>query len=140
MKNHMLVRKTKSKGITMLPLVIMIGLIIMELGIAIAFVAYWANSSSNGSRLAQEALLGAKAGIDDAILRLVRDKDLDSTQYVFTAGTRTQVSVTINNDLLNNQATINSVGTVLLRQKKYQAVVSINPETAVVSLISLTEI
>lgn len=136
----MLVGKAKNKGITMLPLVIMIGLIIMELGIAIAFLAYWSNSSSHGSRLAQEALFGAKAGIDDAILRLVRDKDLDSTQYVFTVGTRTQVSVTINNDLLNHQATIDSVGTVLLRQKKYQAVVSVNPETAVVSLISLTEI
>ncbi len=124
----------------MLPLVIMIGLIIMELGIAIAFVVYWSNSSSHGARLAQEALFGARAGVDDAILRLVRDKDLESTQYVFTAGSRTQVSVTINNDVINHQATITSVGTVLLRQKKYQAIVSINPETAVVSVVSLAEI
>jgi hypothetical protein len=140
MQYNVLVRKTKNKGITMLPLVIMIGLIIMELGIAIAFVVYWSNSSSYGSRLAQEALFGARAGIDDAVLRLVRDKDLDSTQYVFTAGSRAQVSVTITNDLINHQATITSVGTVLLRQKKYQAIISINPETAVVSVISLTEI
>lgn len=124
----------------MLPLVIMIGLIIMELGVAIAFVVYWSNSSSHGTRLAQEALFGARAGVDDAVLRLIRDKDLESTQYVFTAGSRTQVSVTINNDPINYQATITSVGTVLLRQKKYQAIVSINPETAVVSVISLTEI
>ncbi|MDP2855962.1 MAG: hypothetical protein Q8N90_02440 [bacterium] len=131
--------KSKNNGVTLLPLVIMMGLIIMELGIAIAFVVYWSNSSSYGSRLAQEALFGARAGIDDAVLRLIRNKDMDSTQYVFTAGARTQVSVTINNDLINYQAAITSISTVLLRQKKYQAVVSINPETAVVSVISLTE-
>jgi len=133
-------RAVKNRGATLLPLVIMIGLVIVELGVAMAFVVYLSNLSSYGTRLAQEALFGARSGIDDAILKIIRDKNFSSAGYALTVG-RVNVWVVVEqNQPLTNQDRITSTGTVLLRQKQYQAIVSVDPQTLVVSLVSLTEI
>jgi len=133
-------RAVKNRGVTLLPLVIMIGLVIVELGVAMAFVVYLSNLSSYGTRLAQEALFGARSGIDDAILKIIRDKNFSSAGYALTVG-RVNVWVVVEqNQPLTNQDRITSTGTVLLRQKQYQAIVSVDPQTLVVSLVSLTEI
>jgi len=133
-------RTAKNRGATLLPLVIMIGLVIVELGVAMAFVVYLSNLSSYGTRLAQEALFGARSGIDDAILKIIRDKNFSSAGYALTVG-RVNVWVVVEqNQPLTNQDRITSTGTVLLRQKQYQAIVSVDPQTLVVSLVSLTEI
>jgi hypothetical protein len=150
-------RRVNSLGVTLLPLVIMIGLVIVELGLAMAFVVYLSNLSSYGTRLAQEALFGARSGIDDAILRIIRNKDFSSTTglpcttgYPLTVG-RVNVCVVViqwpatyqDCTPATNQDCITSTGTILtgtvLRQKRYQAIVSVDPETLVVSLVSLTE-
>jgi len=133
-------RRVNNLGVTLLPLVIMIGLVIVELGLAMAFVVYSSNLSSYGTRLAQEALFGARSGIDDAILKIIRDKNFSSAGYALTVG-RVNVWVVVEqNQPLTNQDRITSTGTVLLRQKQYQAIVSVDPQTLVVSLVSLTEI
>jgi len=125
---------------TILPLVIMIGLVIVELGVAMAFLVYLSNLSSYGTRLAQEALFGSRSGINDAILRVIRDKDWSSAGYNITVG-RATVTIIVEKNVPNtNQDKITSTGTALIRQKKLQAVVSIDPNTATVSLVSLTEI
>jgi len=133
-------RRVNNLGVTLLPLVIMIGLVIVELGVAMAFVVYLSNLSSYGTRLAQEALFGARSGIDDAILRIIRDKDFSSVGYSLTVG-RVNVWVVVEQGQpATNQDRITSTGTVLIRQKQYQAIVSVDPEMLLVSLVSLTEI
>lgn len=125
---------------TILPLVIMIGLVIVELGVAMAFLVYLSNLSSYGTRLAQEALFGSRSGVNDAILRVIRDKDWSSAGYNITVGRATVTIIVEKNVPDTNQDKITSTGTALIRQKKLQAVVSIDPNTATVSLVSLTEI
>lgn len=125
---------------TILPLVIMIGLVIVELGVAMAFLVYFSNLSSYGTRLAQEALFGARSGVNDAILRIIRNKDFMGTYSSITVGRATVTVSVVKDQPDTNQTTITSTGIALIRQKKYQAVVSIDPNTATVSLVSLTEI
>jgi len=125
---------------TVLPLVIMIGLVIVELGVAMAFLVYLSNMSSYGTRLAQEALFGARSGVNDAILRIIRNKDFMGTYSSITVGRATVTVSVVKDQPDTNQTTITSTGIALIRQKKLQAVVSIDPNTATVSLVSLTEI
>jgi len=125
---------------TVLPLVIMIGLVIVELGVAMAFLVYFSNMSSYGTRLAQEALFGARSGVNDAILRIIRNKDFMGTYSSITVGRATVTVSVVKDQPDTNQTTITSTGIALIRQKKLQAIVSIDPNTATVSLVSLTEI
>lgn len=125
---------------TVLPLVIMIGLVIVELGVAMAFLVYLSNMSSYGTRLAQEALFGARSGVNDAILRIIRNKDFMGTYSSITVGRATVTVSVVKDQPDTNQTTITSTGIALIRQKKLQAIVSIDPNTATVSLVSLTEI
>jgi hypothetical protein len=131
------------KGIALLPAVLMIGIIVVELGVALAFVIYLSNLSSYGARLSQEALYAARAGANDAVLRTVRDKDFPLEgydDYMITID-RASVEITIDKNVPGtNQNTITAVATVLTRKKTMEAIVSINPTTGEVSIISFDEI
>jgi len=132
----------QKKGIALLPAVLMIGIIVVELGIALAFVIYLSNLSSYGARLSQEALYAARAGLNDAILRTVRDKDFPTVGSVYNITIdRASVEITINKNQPNtSQNTIIAVATVLTRKKSMQAVISINSITGEVSTVSFDEI
>jgi len=137
-----LFQNNKKRGIALLPAVLMIGIIVVELGIALAFVIYLSNLSSYGTRLSQEALYAARAGINDAILRTIRDKDFPTvgSTYTITIG-RASVEVTINkNQPDTSQNTIAAIATVLTRKKSMQAIISINSITGEISIVSFEEI
>lgn len=128
------------KAFSLLPTVLIIGIVTIEIGLALSFIIYLANSSSYGARLAQEALFAARAGINDGILRVIRDKDFSSTGYQMTVG-RASVEVKVEkNQPVNGQDRITATATVILRQKKLQAIISVDSTTGEVSLLSLEEI
>lgn len=132
---------TKEKGMTMLPLVLVVGTVMIEFGIALTFVIYMSNLSSYGNRLSEEAFLAARSGVNDAILKLIRDKDFSTTGYSLTVGIRGSSMVVVENGQPNSdQARITSTGTVLTRQKKIQAIVSIDSNTSLINLVSMEEI
>lgn len=128
------------KAFSLLPTVLIIGIVTMEVGLALSFIIYLANSSSYGSRLAQEALFAARAGINDGILRVIRDKSFSSPGYQMTVG-RASVEVKVEKDQpTTGQDRITATATVFLRQKKFQAIISVDSNTGEVSLISFEEI
>lgn len=129
------------KGFSLLPTVLVTSIIIAEIGIALTFVMYMANSASYSSRLLQEAYVCAKSGIDDALLRLIRNKDFYSVDGYNLALGRCNATIKVEKDTpsqYNSQITVTA--SVLNRQKKLQAIVSIDSDTGVVYLISLQEI
>ena len=132
----------QQKGIALLPAVLMIGTIMIELGLALTFVIYLSNLSSYGVRLSQEALYAARTGVNDAILRTVRDKSFPSgySVYTITIG-RANVEVTVNKNIPStNQNTIKAVATVLTRKKTMEAVISIDSNNGEVAIVSFGEI
>jgi len=50
----------------LLPVVLIAGIIVAEVGVALSFVMYLTNSASYGARLSQEAFYGARSGVNDA--------------------------------------------------------------------------
>lgn len=128
------------RGFSLLPTVLVTSIIVAEVGIALTFVMYMANSAAFSSRLLQEAYSCAKSGVDDAMLRLIRNKDFSSTGYNFNIG-RCSAIIQIEKDTPNAGASqITVSASVLNRQKKIRAVVSIDQETEEVFLYSLQEI
>lgn len=137
-----MLNKIHQKGIALLPAVLMIGTIMVELGIALAFVIYLSNLSSYGTRLSQEALYAAKAGVNDAVLRTVRDKNFpsDYSNYNIVIG-RTSVAITVVKNIPDTyQNTITAIATVLNRQKTVEAIISINSINGEVFIVSFDEI
>lgn len=129
------------KGFSLLPTVLVTSIIIAEVGIALTFVMYMANSASYSSRLLQEAYSCAKSGIDDALLRLIRNKDFYSVDgYNFSIGRCVAVIKVEKDTPIQNSSLITVTATVLNRQKKLQAVVSVDSDTAEIVLVSLQEI
>ncbi len=68
----------KRKGFSLLPVVLIAGIIVAEVGVALSFVMYLTNSASYGARLSQEAFYGARSGVNDAFLKIIRNKDYSS--------------------------------------------------------------
>src|SRR3990167_5626815 len=67
--------KMRLKGISSLPTMLLLGGIIIEIAIAIAFLTYYFNVSNFAARLSAEALAAARAGIDDATIKVVLNKN-----------------------------------------------------------------
>ncbi len=130
------------KGLAFMPTVLMIGVIMAELGIALVFLIYLSNLSSFSTRVSQEAMFAARTGVNDAILRIGRDKTFPSgfSNYEMSIG---RVAVLVNiqkNTPGNNQDTIVSTASVRSFQRVIQAIISINAKTDEVTIVSMEEI
>jgi Tfp pilus assembly protein PilX len=140
--------KTKVRGAATLPTVILMSAIVIEIAVAGVVIANALNNTAYSQRLAERALAAAKAGTDDAFMRIVRYKNCPgasgcpctaSTPCSIQIDTNTTASVTMSNNGAG-VITVNSVGTAFTRQKKLQMIVGVDSNTGLVSLQSLQEI
>ena len=139
----------------MLPVVLLIGGLVVEIGIAGAFIAYFLNQSGFGVKLSAEALAAAKAGIQDAKMRIVRNKNLDYTTsgspYTLIIGNRSAL-ITICKDAktvstacdtftgMEQKHEITSLGRAFTKRRQVQAILYINSTTGEMKLESEKEI
>lgn len=132
------------KGIASLPAILLLGGIIVEVGIAGAFLLFYLNNSIYGTRLGNEARTVAQAGIDDGIYRVIHNKTLvDSYNLDLGNGT---VSVDICSGscpeiipLDLNKRQITSIGSVLTRQHRLVSILTIDDTTGLVSIDYIKE-
>lgn len=139
----------KNNGVAALPTMLLIGGIIAEIGIAGAFISYLYSQSSFGIRLSEEALSAAQSGIQDAIIKIIRNKDFSSAGYNLTINNKSaniivckdSRSASINCDTLNSgKSEITSTGAALTKRKKLRAIVNVNSSTGEVKVESVNEI
>lgn len=129
-------------GQAALPTVLLICGIITEIAIAGALAAFILSSSGWGERLSAQALAAAKAGQEDAFIKLTIDKNFSSDGYTFSIGNQI-VSVTVIKDPAGyppGTAKIISIGKVLSRQRKLEGILIVNQDTGKVDLESIREI
>ncbi|MFA5083810.1 MAG: hypothetical protein WC475_00280 [Candidatus Paceibacterota bacterium] len=135
--------RLSQKGQAALPAVLLICGIITEIAIAGTLIAFILSSSGWGERLSSQALTAAKAGVEDAFLRITINKDFsDADGYTFSVGGRT-VQVIVNKDPIGYPTgtdQIISLGTALSRQRKLEAIIVVDSATGQVSLKSTEEI
>ncbi len=131
-------------GIASLPAILLFGGIILEMGIAGAFLVFYLNNSLYGTRLANEALLAAQTGLDDALLKIILDKTCPNATcpaaYTLESGNGL-ADVTICKNTCSGLDTtqITSVGRALTKRHKLVSVVNIDPLSGLISVNSVKD-
>ncbi len=132
----------QSRGAVLLPTVIMMGAVLLAIGMAGLTVGVVLNRANNLIRTSARALAGAKAGIQDAQRRLVRDSRWSpvcppSPTYSLALNGS---SVAVCANRVNNTVTVQSVGTAKGTARAISAVLSIDPISGKVTVESSNEV
>ncbi len=131
-----------------LPAILMLGAVIVEVAVASVFLLTYLNGSVYGTRLSNQSLAAARAGINDAILRVILDKNINQLDYTVTLEGAT-ASVAICKDIFfhcDGSATtatgkdqIVATGTALTREHRVIAILSVDSTTGLVTIDSLQD-
>ncbi|MEK7553456.1 MAG: hypothetical protein AAB504_02115 [Patescibacteria group bacterium] len=133
--------KINNKGTAALPAMLFIGGIIVEIGIAGAFISYYLSQSGFGVKMSAEALAAAEAGVQDAIIKIIRNKNFTSSGYDLAVGSRsTNVVVCKDSCAGTGKHKITSIGSALVKRRKIEAVVNVNSTTGEVKIESILEV
>jgi len=129
-----------NKATAALPAMLFIGGIIVEIGIAGAFISYYLSQSGFGIKMSAEALAAAEAGVQDALIKIIRNKDFTSSGYDLTVGNRS-ANVVVCKDTCagTGKHKITSIGSALVKRRKIEAVVNVNNTTGEVKIESILE-
>jgi hypothetical protein len=141
----------KTRGAATLPVILLVGGLIAEIGIAGAFIAYYLSQSGLGVKLSAEALAAAKAGIQDAKIRIVRNKNFipSPNPYTLTIGNNSaQITVckelktvsTACDTAMSGKFEITSLGMAFTKRRQVQAILYIDSTTGEMKLESEKEI
>ncbi len=124
-----------------MPTILLISGIIVEISVAGVLVAYFFSQSGFGIKLSAEALGAANAGISDALIRIVRDKNFSHLGYNLIVG-RGQSYVEVCKDVCvgSGKHEIISTGSVLTKRRKIKAIVNVDGTTGEVKVESIKEI
>lgn len=139
--------RTCEKGQTALPLVLLIGSIIVEIAVTAALLSSFAIKTGAGERLGLRALVAANAGIRDAQIKIVRNKEFilgasgTATSTLTLGDDRADITLVKETDATNNTYvyTIRSRGSASNRRKQLVAIFVVNQTTGEVRLQSLKE-
>lgn len=132
-----------AKGAVTLPVFLIITLIVTELALAGLVTANALNNTLFGERLAIEASQAARAGVQDAIMRVIRSCPLSNcspSSYSLSVGSRSSSTVSISRDVVSGNITINSTGSSFTRKKKMEAILGVDQATGKVQIQSLKEV
>ncbi len=132
-------------GIAALPLVLMIGGLITEITIALLAGNLLATQSEFGLRLNSRAFAASQSGIQDAFLRIIRDKTFASS-YTITFADGSTADVTVCKDSIApvcvglGKDQITALGKAQTKNRRFQGVVDVDAVTGEVKLESITEV
>ena len=125
------------RGQAALSFVFLIGIMVLSIGVTVAFLAASFLNSGYGFQAANRAMAVATAGAEDALMILARNKDFTSVSpySVPVGGDSASVTVAQNSPVVG-QAKIISSSSAFFQQRKIQVVVSINGTTGQATVVS----
>lgn len=129
-------------GVAVLPTILLIGGLVVEIGIAGLFMSYFLNSSGFGVKISEEALSAAKSGVDDAMIKIIRNKGDAILPYPYTlniGNNSAQVWVLKDSPLVGKYE-ISSLGSAGLKRRKLEVVVNIDNDDGEVKVEFIREI
>ncbi len=129
-----------NKATAALPAMLFIGGIIVEIGIAGVFISYYLSQSGFGVKISAEALAAAEAGVQDALIKIIRNKDFTSAGYDLAVGNRSANIVVCKDTCAGTgKHKITSIGSAVAKRRKIEAVVNVNSTTGEVKIESIQE-
>ncbi|MEK7624107.1 MAG: hypothetical protein AAB404_00025 [Patescibacteria group bacterium] len=136
-------KKSRISGQAALPTILLIGGIITEIAIAGVLVAFVLSNSGWGERLSAQALAAAKAGVEDALLKIAVDKNfIAPSGYNFSVDSRIAEVIVIKDPTgyPSGVHQIISSGKAFGRQRKLETILVVDGDTGKVDLKSTREI
>ncbi|MEK7115007.1 MAG: hypothetical protein AAB847_01465, partial [Patescibacteria group bacterium] len=130
------------KGVVVIPTVLMLGGLLAVIALTGSLIVYLLSRSNFNIRLSAGALLSAKTGLQDGVLRLIRDTNfISSAGYDPTGESKNQVKINVilsNVDVVRKE--IISVGCASARYRQLRGVVEINKNTGELKVLSIEEV
>ncbi|HOK17523.1 MAG TPA: hypothetical protein PL164_02095, partial [Candidatus Paceibacterota bacterium] len=121
------------RGVASLITVISLGTLIFIVSLATSILAYYSNLNIDSNKKAIIANYAAYSGLQDALLKLERNKDYSSSFNLSVNGTN-DVSVTVSGGTITSTATFSQIS------KKLQTVVVIDSTTGLITPTSTVEL
>jgi len=126
------------KGVAALVTVLSLGTLIFIISLSTAILAFWSTQNISASQKSLKTYYAAYSGIQDALIKLERNKDYTSSGFNLSINGTNDVSVVVS--FASNQATITSTSTLSQINKKIQTVADINATTGLITPTSTTEL
>lgn len=133
---------SKKNGMAALPVVLLLGGFITEIVVVLMATSYLSLGTELGIRLSADAYFAARSGVNDGLMKIVRDKNFTSSAYTLTVGDAV-AQVTVCKDAPctdNGKSKITSIGITQSRTRRFEAVATVDSLTGEVGLESLKEI
>jgi len=138
-----------TKAAATLLVILLIGGLVVEISIAGAFMTYYLNQSGFGVKLSEEALAAARSGIQDALIRIIRNKSSVPDSYTLTIGSRS-AEITVCKDKITNSSACDtsipnkyeatSLGKASTKRRQVRAIFNVDATTGEVKLESEKEV
>lgn len=132
----------KLKGVAALTTILMIGGISVTIIIAITATSYLFVQSEFGSKLSSDAFFAASAGVQDATIKIIRDKSFTQATTTLLVGNYS-ADVAVCRDLpcaALGKDKILSVGKAQSRRRQLEAILNVDSVNGAVRLESLKEV
>ena len=127
----------KLRGVAALITVLSLGGLIFTISMGSALISFWANQNIKSIRGSNKAFYAAQSGLQDALIKLERNKDYTTGGFNLNINGTNDVSVTVS--FASGQATITSTSTLSQMNKNLQAVIDINATTGLIIPTSTVE-
>ena len=127
------------KGISSLPVILLLGGIIVTFAIGATLLIFLLNNANLGERMAAEALTAGRSGIEDGILRVIRNKNYQG-DYSLIVNNRT-VDVKICKDTCDpiGKHIITAINAAAINRRQIKAILEVNAITGEVLIESIKE-
>lgn len=130
-------RRYRPRGIAALVTVLSLGTLIFTVSFATAILTFWSIKGIDSNRKSLKAYYTGSSGVQDALIKLQRNKDF-SSEFNLSVNSTDDVSVTVvNND---NSATITSTALSGGVNKKIQTIIDIDTTTGLITPTSTIEL
>lgn len=130
------------EGQTALPMVLLISLVLIELAVMNVFVSSLVSDTLRNKKFQLEAEKMAYTGINDAFIKITRDKNLAITPLSYNLNLNNfNIEVEIKGDFLNNLYYVTSTAKSLIfnYQKRYIGILGVEKESGKIKLVSIEE-
>ncbi|MGC8880939.1 MAG: hypothetical protein ACP5OX_01590 [Minisyncoccia bacterium] len=129
--------KNYFSGVASLVTVISLGTLIFIISLATSIISYYFNQNVVSSLNTQKAYYVSYSGIQDALLKLQRNKDYGSSGYNLSVNSTNDVSIIVSNS--EGQATSTATGSYSNFSKKLQNISLVDSTTGLITSTSTTE-
>lgn len=105
---------------------VLVGGIIMEISIALILIVYFLGQSSFGAKTSAEILVAANAGVQDAMLKVVRNINFSGSYALSVGGVDVDVQVVKDSPAVDKDKIISTAsGKIFAKTRRLQAILNL---------------